>query len=385
MMINRRRVCGGKSLPYPLADYVGTNGWVYFDTGYVPTGANIRIKTRFFYRWYVDNTSWVNWYGAYTGESVETYRIIRNGSSNTQVSYCNGSEANTSGQRLFNINYGETYDIDANKNHITINGVIKNDGAHSNTVNTGTLKIFSSPFSGRCYYMQIYDNDILVVDLVPVVYNNVGCFYDKVRKLLITPIGKGTTFTDEGEKVTLPAGYTQVEYIERGANNAYIDTRYVLDFSETIELKMSVISWTNAYVKIFGNYSDENSNCTRVTRDNVNNNNLLVEYNRKAGGGLIRVPMTLGQPFVLSLSNSEYVMDGVSYTPSGVTGNAYNSTLKILEDANIKARIYYVKIGNKRDFIPCISPNGYAGLFDLKEGLFYRGNTNNDFTAGPVV
>lgn len=384
-VVELRRRYGGSSIPFKRVEYIGTNGWVAFNTGYVPNGENIRIKAKFLFRGYLDATEYISWYWAYTSEEKSAYRIIKSGGVETKVWWDNGHIGSSSKAGTdYNVTHGGLYDIESNGNSMTINGVIKIRSMQL-AANTGSLNVMSSLFSGRCYYFKVYDNDILRVDLVPVTDKGIGCFYDTVSRSLILPIGVGDTFTDEGIKDSLPDGYTAIEYIERGKNNAYINTGYTLDFSEKVEMKMNILEWGGSYSTIFGNYSNEDSNCTRAIRDGNNNNGLLVGYNRKAGGGMITVPMVLGQPFVLSLSDSKYIFNGVSYTPSQRKGYDYNGSLKLFSGTNTRGRIYYLKIGDKRHFVPCISPRGNVGLFELKEGIFYRGNNSTNFIAGPVI
>ena len=397
MMINRRRVCGGKSLPYDAEiEYLESLGEVilskgaYINTEFTPkntTRVVIKVKGNYVAdRWF---------FGARTAYANNAFGFYGNNSSTFFAAQYGGNY----------IDFGK-YDFENSRVIVDFNGAAGTCTLSSEYGSTVSKGIGAGSFTAPCplclfclnnngnaisfagtkmYAAKIYDNGVLVRDYIPVRKGTTGYLYDKISGQLFGNAGTDDFILGADKLGALPVGYTQVEYIERGVNDAYIDTGYVLDFSETIELKMSVISWNGSYDRIFGNYNNEDSNCTRVIRDGANNSNLFVEYNRKAKGGATIVPMTLGQPFVLSLSNSEYVMDGVSYTPKELTGNAYNSTLKICESPNTKARIYYVKIGNKRDFIPCISPNGHVGLFDLKEGWFYRSNTNNAFTAGPVV
>ena len=44
---------------------------------------------------------------------------------------------------------------------------------------------------GRCYSFKIYDNDVLVLDLIPVRINQEGCMYDKLSKKLFRNAGTG--------------------------------------------------------------------------------------------------------------------------------------------------------------------------------------------------
>ena len=38
-----------------------------------------------------------------------------------------------------------------------------------------------------------------------------------------------------------------------------------------------------------------------------------------------------------------------------------------------------------RDFVPCISPDGIVGMYDLSGNAFYANTSSGTFTAGPAV
>ena len=38
-----------------------------------------------------------------------------------------------------------------------------------------------------------------------------------------------------------------------------------------------------------------------------------------------------------------------------------------------------------RDFVPCISPDGTVGMYDLSGNEFYANTSSGTFTAGPAV
>ncbi len=91
----------------------------------------------------------------------------------------------------------------------------------------------------------------------------------------------------------------------------------------------------------------------------------------------------LDDEFIISIGNE-------------ISGNPYESTVKFgtyFDDVNNAAyhlvgNIYYCQIFQKdeivRDFVPCINPEGVAGMYDFVEGRFYRG-VNGIFSAGEEV
>ena len=57
----------------------------------------------------------------------------------------------------------------------------------SNGITTDTNEYLK----GRLYSFKIYDNDVLVLDLIPVRINQEGCMYDKINKKLFRNAGTG--------------------------------------------------------------------------------------------------------------------------------------------------------------------------------------------------
>ncbi len=84
--------------------------------------------------------------------------------------------------------------------------------------------------------------------------------------------------------------------------------------------------------------------------------------------------------------------DLLSVTPVNYT---FPSTFSLMKPSNstsfnsIMAKVYSLKIyeGGEivRDFVPCINPDGVAGMYDMVVGEFYTSTTGGTFTAGPAV
>lgn len=177
--------------PYDYqVEWIGTDGNVLFNTGFVPNTYDITIKAKMYYVGFTNNTSWPAWFAAYTDENASTYRIIRNGTSNTAVLMYNGRKAGGGGVSC-NVTQNTLYNIEFTPTQLKLNNFSSNF-TKSGNVNTATMKIFSTQFKGRMYYFQMYKNGELVVDLIPVVKDNVGCVYDRVSKILLYNTLTGT-------------------------------------------------------------------------------------------------------------------------------------------------------------------------------------------------
>ena len=89
----------------------------------------------------------------------------------------------------------------------------------------------------------------------------------------------------------------------------------------------------------------------------------------------------------------------VSATPFDKTYNAYifsinnNGSALNINQANLTMKLYSLKIWDDgtlvRDFIPCVTEDGEAGLYDITPGAekkFYSNDGTTDaFEAGPVL
>lgn len=185
----RRRAT--KSLPYDAeVEYLNFNGNCFIDTGYIPKGANIRIKTKVKFVGYTDNTNWTPWFQAYTNENTGCHRFIRVNSNNTNVYAYNGAKANGGGTTI-PVTLNTTYTIDMNKQVLSINDKTYNLLSPSNVLNTGVLRIGHNKVLLYYYYFQVYDNEQLIIDYNPVRIGNVGYMYDKVSGQLFGNSGTG--------------------------------------------------------------------------------------------------------------------------------------------------------------------------------------------------
>ena len=191
-LLLRRRVAASKGLPYDAEiEYLETQGECSIDTGVVVQGSNISIQTKFMYNGYTDNTEYLYWYQAYSEETKQAFRVIRQGTRNDYVLAYNGQQAN--GIRpSFRVTSGTIYEISTSGLSITLNGTTKESGTYKNVLNTGSLRIFSGKFIGRCYYMRVFDGQSLLLDCIPVRKGTTGYMYDKISSKLFGNAGTGS-------------------------------------------------------------------------------------------------------------------------------------------------------------------------------------------------
>ena len=163
-------------------EYIESTGLEYIDTCYMPYGTDIRITGKFHINSYP--SSYTQWFAAYTDENTDSYRIIRDNTNDSSVIFSCGNRArNSSSAEISGLN--NTYEFEMNNNGITINNIFT---ATSNKTtgmpNNINIILFGNKtgakVSAKLYYFQIYKNDILVRDFIPVRKNGEGCLYDRV-------------------------------------------------------------------------------------------------------------------------------------------------------------------------------------------------------------
>ena len=112
-------------------------------------------------------------------------------------------------------------------------------------------------------------------------------------------------------------------------------------------------------------------------------------------------PAAVGEHF-FSINRTTFTLDGVSETVSATpfdkTYNAYifaiNQNGKPLNNSGQygKFKLYSLKIWDDgtlaRNFVPCVSKEGVAGLYDITPGAvkkFYANDGTGEFEAGPEL
>ena len=269
---------------------------------------------------------------------------------------------------------------------------------------SGTAKDFSA---SECYSCQIYEGSTLVRDYIPCVTSaGVAGLYDLVTNVFYGNAGTGTFATGEVIGNTwrevkkryltissLPAGYTEAKYIESDGTQ-YIDTGYVprsdnfrivVDFEYTTDPKNTALfgaeSGTTRNWSILANsspvafYIGSSQDILKQTVS-VNTRYLLDAH---AQGGRLSTIWN-GAPTSTTYSGS---LDKVS--PMYLFAHNWNGTAALF----CSAKYYSCKIYDNdvlvRDYIPCVTSTGVAGLFDIANSVFYGNAGSGVFTAGETL
>ena len=203
MTIKQLSTLSKKTRGKRLLEYVQFTGTQFIDTGYNPNG-----ETRVVIDLYLDadqygNNEIVAIFGGRTSTTAGSFTLWRMSSSRFRYDY--GTR-----QTTIDTSTAGDFTIDFNKNVIKINTLTRSvtkatfQSTHSlrlgsTYTNTGSSYNYSKfndlrRFSGKVYYMKIYDNGTLVRDLKPVKDLKTGQigFYDILSGIFYENNGTGT-------------------------------------------------------------------------------------------------------------------------------------------------------------------------------------------------
>ena len=183
-----------RTLPegYTELEYLESTGTQYIDTGFIPN-QDTRVETKI-------NTSVVNAskfiFGSRIDITTDAYTVFMRNNFQIVSSYNNSN----------NVESGFTYSLETdifinyNKNNLYINDILYTNHTYANFQCPGNMFIFSTntngsfdsqAYIGKIYYFKIYDNNILVRNMIPAQRNsdNVLGLYDTVNNVFYTNSG----------------------------------------------------------------------------------------------------------------------------------------------------------------------------------------------------
>lgn len=201
----------------------------------------------------------------------------------------------------------------------------------------------------------------------------------------------GSNGVDSVEK--LPDGYVEVEYLE-STGTQYINTEvHPSDNSYRVALKFRYLV-SHSGLSLFGNSTSRPYSVTVY-------GSRPTFYVGDQAGISVGPQTDIGVDYALDATASDgkvsAVWNGEEHTASyskpfftgrpvfvfGSNGGGY------LAEATGGYRLYYFRMYNDgalvRDFLPCISPEGMPGLYDLVDGKFYKNAGSGKFVTGPAI
>lgn len=284
-----------------------------------------------------------------------------------------------------------TEEVTGSTNNITINGVSHtlSTGAPQNVSmlifgirrNTGAMR----PYGGKAKlrYFKIKKGSSTVRDFVPCKNpDGVVGLYDLV----------GGEFYTTPTAVTLPAGYTQIEYLQ-SSGTQHIDTGFKPNNNSKIVTTLQFVS-----------SSSGNKFCLGArTSNNVGRFSLGYTFGSGGGwffghGASVTTVNTTSSP----TDKTSVVIDKNVCTIAGQSATATPSTFSTTQNLVLFADNEGGKVGQNgaiklydcsiydngtlvRNFVPARNSSGTLGLYDTVNGTFYTNQGSGTFTAGADI
>ena len=239
------------------------------------------------------------------------------------------------------------------------------------------------------YYYQIYDNNVLVRDFIPVLdFNNTPCMYDKVSNTYYYNQGSG----DFG--YSIKGYYTELEYIE-STGTQYIDTGVCLSNNHSVEISFQMTVTGQKRTGIFGGLCNAN---TVSSESDYGRYGMLTHYNNayyEAGYGKTNVVQNVGTPnlnkcLFYQNKNKLYMNGTLVKTFSAATFrmglSAYLGGFRYTSYTPSKAKYYYAKFWDGdtlvRDLIPVLDWNMKPCMYDKVTGAKFYNEGTGEFKYG---
>ena len=357
----------------------------------------------------------------------------------------------SSGNTRFTINFGNSTKGSAgwgnyynlSTNHGVITDKIKFElnlynsrkaGIGSDTVNlptlpfTPTLSIYfggghmgysnatGTPSAHKFYHAQITQGTKLVMDLIPVRIDDVGCVYDKISGRIFGNAGTGSiTPGPDIEDKNIPYD-AEIEYLEpsaEGANGEYIDTEIKPTSTTGVEIKVRcpATGTDNGKETIFfgasTNAAYKSGNNFTIEKGSGGNVNAIM-FKTSSSGTIIIHTGHYSNPYILRVNcSSDGTNKGIMYnenrtqlnnvtlTKDATLPTALNLYLFCRNVAgnpdrsyNYKTRIYYLKIWQDttlvRDMIP-VRIGNVGLMYDKVSKKLFKSQNSGTFVLGPDI
>lgn len=399
------------SVTYTQLSYIESTGTQFIDTGFVPNN-NTRVVIDF----------------EIISQPINVYYTIFSSRSNSYSdAYCIFSQNHTVAPNTILDSYGTNRDvtlqysligrhvIDKNKNNVILDNttIYQHDYNEFNSVCELRILADNKPdggdghyFVGKLYSCQIYDNDILIRDYIPVIdYKNIICLFDKVHGQFYYNSGTGnfvsgevveTVMTDawvEGKEcyyktndniwqkpqsmfVKVSDSYTPVDYIE-STGTQWIDTGVKATENTKVDVQFQYLSNSGGQ-QVISMYTTWIDDGFAISSDIIAFDEQLHYHNLREDGKWHEVVLDKGKCYIDNALKATLTSNGF-VTQKTLTMFARDG------QERLTGRISYCKIYESdvliRDFIPVVDKNGVACMYDKVHGQFYYNQGTGDFIA----
>lgn len=277
------------------------------------------------------------------------------------------------------------YNINAQNKTISITGWQNINSSYAGSHGIGTFYICSRNNSNyadigviaKFKPMQIYINDTLVRDFIPVRVGNIGYMYDNVSKKLFGNSGQGNFIL--GDDITSPL-YVQCNYIE--GNGGIINTGHIPTLNTSMEFEMMPIDYTGQnYIGFPYALADNNDN-KDFRFFVISSSEMYFDFSYQRIGPK-NVNFNTGTWYAIKCYNNGITINGITYTGSKVLATPYNCPIYVFGNpitGSVNFKLKYLKIYERGVLVKhlqaAINPNNEAGFYDFENKVWY-GSINN--------
>lgn len=377
-------------------EYIESTGTQYIDTGISGNNDNLKIECEFIIT--EIPRDWSNIYGNYVDENSNSFRLVING--NSHNGFFTSNTQTGQGQIGYNFQTDTKYTIESSYlksiiNNTTYNYSQKIIGDENNT----TILLFnSSTISGflgtpiKLYSFKIYDNDVLVSDMIPIKDDTGhGAMYDKITQQIFYNSGTGEFICGPNKP------YTRIQYLEGICNEQYIDLGIIPTPNLYYYGKFGFQSVISGSYEFFGARDTMGSGL--LTYTTTSDNNIGVDFFRTSSERYVinNVNPVVNDIFVFDIQNkimkiskNGSVIDTHTFTDDGTTTetlylNGTHSTNAPTSGRGI-GRIYAFKIWDNgtllRDMIPILDNEDVPCMYDRVNDRLYYNNGTGEFRPG---
>lgn len=386
-----RLIKEAKELPdgYKRVEYLESDSTAYIDTGVSGANNNLKIEMGFSYSKFY---AYGYFFSNYESEQHNTTRFLLDASNNSRgLAYIN-TKSQDGAIYNSNVTKDSFHTFVLTKTSLTIDGVTTtNNNPPVGTANTKNIILFNRGAGSyantrdigmRCYYFRIYDNDVLVRDLIPVLDNSgIPAMYDRIN---------GGTYYNEGTgSFTYGHTITPVEYLE-STGTQYIDTGIKLNNNSSVELDYQLTQATQSRTGLFGALNLTGSNQGRFG-SLLSPSNQQLEHGYGSGNDYWQQGLPDTNIHKLYQKKNEVYFDGtLIHTFSSATFSlAINAPLGNFNFTNYNpasAKYYRSKWWDNgtlvRSFIPVRDENNVGYMFDKVTGQLFGNAGSGSFVVG---
>lgn len=274
----------------------------------------------------------------------------------------------------------------------------ENNTLCSDTMSTGVLLLGSETgvalnHVGRIYSARYWDGNTLIRDFIPVVDgDNVAGMYDKCRNTIFYSVGSSEF---EAHFVDGNNDYKVVHYVE-STGTQYINTGVYLTNDHSVEVDYALTATGQKRTGLYGGLCNSS---TVSSEDDYGRYGILTHYNSgnyEVGYGKTNVAQSLSgsqdkNRHVFYQNKEKVYFDGqLKKTFSAATFTmGLTASLGSFNYTNYtptKAKYYRSRWWNDdelvRNYFPAVNSSNVAGMYDLKNKVFYPNAGTGSFTTG---